>query len=104
LSVTDVSTERFAVVYRIPVRTAREPLKRALVEACRRHHATPGDVAVAVEPSTADDASATLTMSTRVPRSVEHRGRDAFLRDVETILDEAAPGAWQRVQLQPAGG
>ena len=70
---TDASTERLQAVYRVAVRTAREPLARA-----------------------------TSTMSTRVPRSVGHRGRSAFPRDVETIFDEAAPGAWQCVQLQLA--
>ena len=98
---THESTGRLEAVYRIPVRAAREPLERALLEACRRHRAERSDVVA--EPSAGDAASARLTISTRVPHSIEHRGRDAFLRDVETILDEAAPGAWQRVQLQLDG-
>jgi hypothetical protein len=98
--VTGASTERLEAVYRIPVRTSREPLERALVEACRRHRAAPGDVAVAVLPPAGDAEPATLRIVTRVPLSAEHRGRDAFVRDVETILDEAAPGGWQRVELQ----
>ena len=100
LNMTDASNERLEAVYRIPVRAAREPLERALVEACRRHRGAPGEVAVAVDRPIGDAASATLTIATSQPRSAEHRGRDAFLRDVETILDEAAPGAWQRVGLQ----
>jgi hypothetical protein len=94
------SSERLEAVYRIPARTAREPLERALVEACRRHRAAPGEATVTVDRPTGDAASATLTVATSLPGSTEHRGRDAFLRDVATILDEAAPGAWQRVGLR----
>src|SRR4051794_17227952 len=96
LSMTNASSERLEAGYRIPVRTAREPLERALVEACRRHRGAPAEVAVAVERPTGDAASAILRIATSMPRSTEHRGRDAFLRDVETILDDAAPGAWHR--------
>ena len=55
---------------------------------------------MAVLPPADGEAPATLRIVTRVPLSAEHRGRDAFVRDVETILDEAAPGGWQRVELQ----
>lgn len=100
LSVPDASTERLGAVYRIPARAPREFLQRALVEACRRHRAAPEDVEVAVRLPADDAGPATLTIATRVPRSAEDRGRDAFLRDVESILEEAMPGAWQRVELQ----
>lgn len=94
----DAGSERLAVTYCIPSGTPREPLERRLIEACRRHRAAPGDVTVVIREQAG--ASASLVLTTRLPLSVEHRNRAALLRDVETILAEAAGTGWRRTGVE----
>jgi hypothetical protein len=93
----DVLTEQLRLVYEVAAGTPAEPLQRAVAEACRRHRAQPRDITVAVMPAGERSAPARLTITTPVPVSHDGRGREALLRDIETVLTDTAPRSWRRL-------
>jgi hypothetical protein len=93
----EAQTEWLQVVYELEARPPVEPLERAIGEACRRHRAHPRDVDVQVRLPVDATTPTSVTLGTPIPVSHDGRAGAALLRDIETILAQAAPGAWRRL-------